>query len=459
METIRHNSSFRIIWDLLILILIFVSCTIIPFQVAFQHVVSISGTMILVLIDLLFFTDIFLNFFTSYRHQGSVITDKKKMASHYLRTLFALDIVANIPLDIILLGIRGVSISSVSVVLLFRTFRLLRIVRLFVIFRRWEDLSWTNSGYLRITKFLSFVMILVHWIACAWFLVAFIGHFPADCWVVREGVENAAPNTQYIRSLYWAITTMTTVGYGDITPKRNIEYVFTSIMMLIGASLYAYIIGNIASILSNLDSAKATFWNKIEAANQYLRSRQVPHELNTRVRDYYDYIWARRRGVREDSFFDDLPDPLRLDILLNLTRELLERVPLFKYCSPTLRNTLLMTLKAQTYAPDGYIVREGELGKEIYFISRGEVEITSGEGQEVHDTFEAGDYFGDLSLLLGEKRTASVRTLTYCDIFILTKDDFDRIRNEYPEFREVIKKMSSERTEKTAELFLKGVIL
>lgn len=459
MKTIKHNSGFRIIWDLAILILIFVSCTIIPFQIAFQHTVHIFSSIILFLIDLIFFTDIFLNFFTSYRYQGSVVTDRKRTASHYLRTFFASDLLANFPIDIILLGVRGINISGISLVLMFRLFRLLRIVRLLVIFRRWEELSWTNSGYLRITKFLSSVLLLMHWIACAWFLVAFIGHFPESCWVVREEVENATPGTQYIRSLYWAITTMTTVGYGDIIPRRNVEYVFTSIMMLIGASLYAYIIGNIASIFSNLDSAKAAFWNKMEAANQYLRSRQVPHELNARVRDYYDYIWARRRGVNEESFFDDLPGPLRLDILLNLTRELLERVPLFKYCSPALRNALLMTLKAQTYAPDGYIVREGELGREIYFISRGKVEITSDEGLEAHDTFEAGDYFGDLSLLLGEKRTASVKTLTYCDIFMLTKDDFDRIRNEYPEFRDVVKKMSSERTEKIAELVLKGIIL
>ena len=377
-----------------------------------------------------------------------------------MRTLFALDLLANIPLDIILLGIRGVNISSVSLVLVFRSLRLLRIVRLFVIFRRWEELSWMNSGYMRITKFLAFVILIIHWIACAWFLIAFIGHFPEGCWVVREEVENAAPKTQYIRSLYWAITTMTTVGYGDITPHRNIEYVFTSIMMLIGASLYAYIIGNIASIFSNLDSAKAAFWSKIEAVNQFLRSRQVSHELNSRVRDYYDYIWARSRGVlREDSFFDNLPEPLQLDVLLDLTRELLEKVPLFKYCSPALRNTLLMTLKAQTYAPDSCIVREGEVGKEIYFICSGEMEIMSDEGRKIHGTFETGDYFGHLSLVLGEKRTASVRTLSYCDVFILTKDNLDRIRNEYPEFRDVLKKMLSEKTEKTAELLLEGIAL
>jgi voltage-gated potassium channel len=192
------------------------------------------------------------------------------------------------------------------------------------------------------------------------------------------------------------------------------------VVMLLGASMYAYIIGNIASLLSNLDSAKVNFRNRIEAVNQYLHYRHVPSELSTRVRHYYEYLWARRRGMKEEILLDDLPGPLRLDVLLHLTRKLLEKVPLFTYCSPTLRNVVLMALKSRTYAPGDCIAWEGELGKEIFFISRGKVAITSADGTKDHGTLEDGDYFGDLSLILGERRTASVRALTYCEIFVLT---------------------------------------
>ena len=72
---------------------------------------------------------------------------------------------------------------------------------------------------------------------------------------------------------------------------------------------------------------------------------------------------------------------------------------------------------------------------------------------------EDGDYFGDLSLILGEKRTASVRALTYCEIFVLSRDDFNRIKNEYPEFRDVLTKMSSEKVDKISAHILDGVTL
>ena len=290
MKTIRENSRFRIIWDLFILVLIIASCILIPFQIAFQNVVYRLGTVIIYLVDLFFLIDIFLNFFTSYRSRGTEITDRKKTATHYLKTFITTDLIANFPLDAFLLIFLDIQIYNVALVLIFRILRLLRIVRLFVIFRRWEAQSWTNSGYLRIAKFFTAVMLFVHWIACGWFLSAFIANFPEDCWVVIMGIKDADLITQYIRSLYWTIITVTTVGYGDITPNRNIEYIFTILVALLGVSMYAFIIGKIASLFSNIDAAKADFWNRIEALNQYLRSRDVPPNLNEQVRNYYEYL-------------------------------------------------------------------------------------------------------------------------------------------------------------------------
>lgn len=68
-------------------------------------------------------------------------------------------------------------------------------------------------------------------------------------------------------------------------------------------------------------------------------------------------------------------------------------------------------------------------------------------------------YFGEISLVLGEKRTASVKALTFCEVLLLTKEKFTQIKREYPEFMEVLKKISSSRTTETEQLILKGIIL
>ncbi len=459
MKTIDENSNFRVAWDFFILLLIIASCVLIPFQLAFRHAAPTLGSRVVYLIDVVFWLDIGLNFLTSFRSHGLKVTGPRETALHYLKSVFVLDMAANLPLDALFLSRPELRVAGLSLLLVLRQFRLLRTVRLFVIFRRWQVLSWTNSGGLRIAKFLTIFMLLVHCIACAWFLVPYLEGFPENCWVVQQGIEHASPATQYIRALYWVIQTMATVGYGDITPHRDFEYVFSILVMLMGASTYAFIIGNIASLASNLDAARVTFFNRIEAVSQYLHSRHVPLKLNDQVRDYYEYLWDQHRGVKEEVLFDDLPPSFRLELLLHLARELLEKVPLFKYCSPVLRNMLLMALKPLTYAPGVMIARAGEIGKEIFFLSHGKVEILSEDGGENYGTLEDGDYFGDLSLILRERRTASVKALTYCEVFILTKAEFNGIREEYPEFREVLKKVSSEKTEKVFNLLLKGVTL
>jgi hypothetical protein len=459
MRVIRESSRFRLIWDFLILGLIILSCIQIPFQISFEHFPTNGTNKIIYLIDSFFWIDIYLNFFTSYRFSGEEVTELKQIRIHYLKQLFAIDLIANFPLDLFLLNQPSLTVHNISLVLILRIFRLLRLVRLYIIFDHWEIQYWINPGYLRITKFLVTVLLLTHWIACIWFLIAFIDNFPKDCWVVVTNIKDAPIKMQYIVSLYWAFTTMTTIGYGDITPNRYTEYIVTIIIMFLGASIYALIIGNIASLLSGINSAKVKYNNKTEAITQYLHYHQVPQELISHIRNYYDFIWNRYRGLNEDDLFFDLPQPLRIEVLLHITRKLLGKVPLFRHCSSVLRNVLLTALELQIYSPNSYIVHEGELGENIYFITEGKVEILSDEGNTFRGILEEGEYFGDLSLILSEKRTASVRTLTYCEIFILTKHNFNYIKIKYPEFKDVLKKSSSEKTEKMSEFILEGIIL
>ena len=458
MKVMRENSARRTAWDVLILGLVLLSCTLVPYQIVFQGQAFRASTLLLYVVDLFFLLDIWLNFHTSYRQAGVEVTGRKEVGARYLKGLFPIDVIATFPIELVFVFYPDIAIGGKSLFVLLRVLRLFRVVRMFVIFRRWERMGWTNPGYLRITKFVGVISLLIHWLACGWFLSAAVAQFPPDCWVQRYGIGDAAPVAQYVRSLYWTITTMTTVGYGDITPARTVEYIVAMRIMLLGASMYAFIIGNVASLLSNLDSAKASYWHRMESATEYLRCRHAPRQLGDRVRNYYEYLWDRHRGLREDVFFADLPGPLRLDVLLHLTRELLDHVPLFRHCSAPLRNALLMALEARTYDPGSLVVQEGELGKDIYFVSQGELEVVKSGGATA-GTLGCGDYFGDLSLILGETRTASARTTTYCEIFVLPEEEFTRIRKDYPEMRGVLKTMSSERSEKLADFVLDGIVL
>jgi hypothetical protein len=372
--------------------------------------------------------------------------------------MFPVDLAATLPVDALFLA-SGLSVAGVPVVLALRVTRLLRIARLAVIFRRWERLRWTNTGMLRLVKLFVGVLLIVHWIACGWFFVAVLEGFPGDSWVVLAGIHELGVGSQYLRSLYWGFVTTTTVGYGDITPNRDLEYAFTIVVMMVGASWYALIIGSIASLVSSIDSAKSRFWDRVDVVGQHLRSRDVPGGLQRQIQDYYEYIWDRYRGVGAEDLLSDLPAEMRLEVVYHLTRDLIEEVPLFRHGGEALRNALLMALESRVYIPDSFVVREGEMADGMYFVSSGRLSILSGGGDEEVAELLPGDYFGDLSLLLGERRTASVQASTHCDLFFLPASDFVRLKSEYDEFKSVLKAVSSEKSEKLAALVLDGCVL
>jgi glucose-6-phosphate 1-dehydrogenase len=120
-----------------------------------------------------------------------------------------------------------------------------------------------------------------------------------------------------------------------------------------------------------------------------------------------------------------------------INRSVLDRVPLFKGANDTLMHTLTLALNPSAASAGEEIVRKGDIGQEMYFVSRGTVEVVDGDGKIVKVLGE-GDFFGELALLSSQPRTATVRAATPCDLFVLDKGDFTRALKEYPQFADSV---------------------
>ena len=131
-----------------------------------------------------------------------------------------------------------------------------------------------------------------------------------------------------------------------------------------------------------------------------------------------------------------------------ISREMLERVPLFCGCDALFLSQVSMALQTQAASAGEIIVKKGEPGAEMYLICRGEVEVLDGSGN-VKAVMREGDCFGEVALLLSEPRTATVRARTPCDLFVLGRADFSRILRDHQQFARAIEAVARERYLKT----------
>ena len=248
--------------------------------------------------------------------------------------------------------------------------RLLKLARVAQLMRNWRRQAVQNAQILRLVFFVCWLFITAHWLACGWLAIG--------------GIDMEADDfSKYLRALYWCITTLATVGYGDIVPKTNLQTVYTMVVMLLGVGVYGYVIGNVTTLVANMDLAKTHYREKMERLAAFMRYRNIPPTLQRRLRDYYAYLWENRLGYDESTVLADLPESLRTEVAVFLRRDFIERAPLFQGASHELVREMALQLRPVVFTPGDFIFRAGQYGYNMYFISRGTVEIIAPDGN--HD--------------------------------------------------------------------------
>ncbi|TGK34588.1 cyclic nucleotide-binding protein [Leptospira gomenensis] len=427
MSPFHTENKLRVIWDIIIFFCILFAAVESPLRIVLFYDKGLALSGIYVLVDILFFGDIFVNVFSpeSAQIRGKRLPFGRERTARYLRSWFLFDLVAALPFELVAQKLFGIELTfHPYLFLVFGLTRTVKVVRIPGIIERLNLAFQPSPGVLRLGLLGFWITIVAHWFAIGWLYMDQLDR-------IKTGWH------EYTKALYWSVMTLATVGYGDVLPTTTEQRIYSILVMMIGAAVYATIIGNVASILGNLDLERSARIKKMSQVDSFLKARDLPSELRLKIRDYYIYMIEKGFGENEKELLSDLPISLQREVRIHLHRELLTKVPFLKGAEVPLISALVFSLKHQIFLPGDIIFRKGDIGHNLYILGEGRVEILSEEGKTIATASE-GQFFGELALVTEEKRSATVRSMGITQAYTLSKDDFLNALNSYPAFREAI---------------------
>ena len=315
-----------------------------------------------------------------------LIKDFKTIALNYIKTWFIIDLIAVLPFDLIQRGISGEGSGAnyneflrlARVPRLYRLLKMTKMVKALKLLKGGflQEYFEAYSGILRIFSFLLTLCLLIHVAGCLWYFLAKLEEFSPDTWVVRADLIDADNMKLYFASVYYVFSTLTTVGYGDITALTIKERVFSILWMIFSVGFYSFAIGLLTTTFINTESREASLKRKITLMNEFAKEVKAPKSLKDRIKRVLEYnslkncfSWADKKSV-----FSEIPINLRYEVVMEMHNKALSQIPLFhehrdKYFVVTISSHLKpITVKAQ----DKIWAKDTSPGS-IYFLIRGKV--------------------------------------------------------------------------------------
>ncbi|XP_061432472.1 potassium voltage-gated channel subfamily H member 8-like [Lethenteron reissneri] len=443
-----HYATFKAGWDWLTLLATFYVALTVPYNVCFvgkedKPVPSRITIVSDIAVEFLFITDIILNFRTTFvSKSGQVVYDSRLICMHYSTTWFFIDLIAALPFDLLF----ALNITVTSLVHLLKTVRLLRLLRLRQKLERYSQYSAVVLAMLMCT-----FALLAHWMACVWFVIGrkeMAANDPETWnigWLHELGKRldrpyyanntRGGPNLRsaYIASLYFALSSLTSVGFGNVSANTDAEKIFSICAMLTGALMHAVVFGNVTAIIQRMYSRWSLYHTKTKDLKDFIRIHRLPKQLKQRMLEYFQTTWALNNGIDTHELLRYFPEELQADVALHLNKEML-RLPLFQSASRGCLRSLSLRVKPSFCVPGEVLLRQGDALQALYFVCSGSMEVL--KDGTVLAILGKGDLIGSDLTVIEEvvKTNADVKALTYCALQCIGLRGLYNVLSLYPEY-------------------------
>jgi hypothetical protein len=163
----------------------------------------------------------------------------------------------------------------------------------------------------------------------------------------RYHVVQQPTSERYLAALYWAYTTLGTVGYGDITATSVPERIFAIFAMIFGSVIYASIFGTLTTLITNMDRNKERYNSRVSVIREFCVLNNMPKFILNRLRAYLDATWVMRKGLSVDEVMEGVPKIVKSEIMMFIYADLIRQVPLFSNCDRRFLEQVVLKFKPQ----------------------------------------------------------------------------------------------------------------
>ncbi|KAL4474473.1 hypothetical protein ABPG72_016151 [Tetrahymena utriculariae] len=431
------SSYVNTIWNLLQFIFLLIYIVYLPIRLAFDSLHEYKGyfTAFEVIPNVIQIINMFLEFNTGFYRHGQIILDRWEICVNYFTQRFIFDLTLNICWTVSLIPDVSLWVKCVG---------LLRVVTLI---RLNEELEQANSlrerygNIFELLKLSSCIFLCAHLACCCWYALA-VHEEDIDIqntWLKKDlSSYQLDPNVNlklqgYIAGMYYCIVTMTTIGYGDITPTTYRERIFALIFCILSCFLFAFTMGSIGEIVKQFSLKGNEFKQRMEMLNLYMKKRNLGPNLQVRVRKYYENqnYESSENNEYGSQLIDSLTSELREDVQKDIYSFLFKNMSFFSInFSERLIQNIYRIVEEKQFKIDQKIFEEGQKSDKLYVIIKGQVQLIL---QNRHSliTMSEGEVLGLSEFFSQQPYQFSAKTSRNTQFAVIKYEDFIKLTAEH----------------------------
>lgn len=463
-------------WDFAICVVLAYTTVVTPYEVSLLESSNCNPDARFIVdrfVDAIFLLDVLMQFFLMYpstlpQEDGHIklwISDPGRIAHHYLTTWFALDMATSLVFIVEVLPCfdydNGDGLQKLKGLRIFRALRLIKLLRLIRatrVARRWQASLTLSLSLLSLLKTIFCVLIFCHWMACLWvFQTDYpLGHlhtswlfefdycrfeFNSTDFIIAPNEPSmcyeSCPDTRccrvacrgawdkYVVALYWAIATLTSIGYGDIyaATGNTTEYFIASLLALAGSLAWSYVVASFCRMIATYNLMRTEFHQRLDELNHFMASEDLSPQLRWRIREYFFQSFAMKRNNEQRNMLLEMSPMLQSEVIMECNAGWLRRVWFLADANQSLVVDLALVLTPLLFPP-GEVVHPGHL-----FIVRRGVALLGGR------LLTRGRVWGE-DLLLQSKNLRlndAARAMSYLEVWACSERDLNIVIAAYPE--------------------------